>query len=150
MKDVYIVLVIINDTVEVDSVYWNNKKAQARADEILANSDGCAYVLKKWVNPTIVLSSKEYTQKRAAKLKMPPFFPLLVDSRQIAIVKVNMEVYYSDYRLIVRENQSGKYDIYDNKYGRITHKDVSKEQADERIQSIVSRRKRPTKDNEKG
>ena len=79
MKDVYIVLVIIQDTVEVDSVFWNEKKAQKRADDILENSDGAAYVLKKWVNPTIVLSAKEYTQKRVSKLKMPPFFPLLVD-----------------------------------------------------------------------
>ena len=47
MKDVYIVLVIIQDTVEVDSVFWNEKKAQ----------------------------------KRATKLKMQPFFPLLVDNR---------------------------------------------------------------------
>ena len=53
MKDVYIVLVIIQDTVEVDSVFWNEKKAQKRADDILKNSDGAAYVLKKWVNPTI-------------------------------------------------------------------------------------------------
>ena len=82
MKDVYIVLVIIKDTVEVDSVFWNEKKAQKRADDILENSDGVAYVLKKWVNPTIVLSAKEYTQKRVSKLKMPPFFPLLVDFRQ--------------------------------------------------------------------
>lgn len=81
MKDVYIVLVIIKDTVEVDSVFWNEKKAQKRADDILENSDGVAYVLKKWVNPTIVLSAKEYTQKRVTKLKMPPFFPLLVDLR---------------------------------------------------------------------
>ena len=81
MKDVYIVLVIIKDTVEVDSVYWNEKKAQKRADEILKESDGVAYVLKKWVNPSIVLSAKEYTQKRISKLKMPPFFPLLVDHR---------------------------------------------------------------------
>lgn len=81
MKDVYIVLVIIHDTVEVDSVFWNEKKAQKRADDILTNSDGVAYVLKEWVNPTIVLSAKEYTQKRASKLKMPPFFPLLVNNR---------------------------------------------------------------------
>ena len=81
MKDVYIVLVIIHDTVEVDSVFWNEKKAQKRADDILVNSDGVAYVLKKLVNPKIVLSTKEYTQKRVSKLKMPPFFPLLVNNR---------------------------------------------------------------------
>ena len=81
MKDVYIVLVIIKDTVEVDSVFWNEKKAHKRADDILTNSDGAAYVLKKLVNPTIVLSAKEYTQKRASKLKMPPFFPLIVNNR---------------------------------------------------------------------
>ena len=81
MKDVYIVLVIIKDTVEVDSAWWNKKKAQKRADDILENSDGIAYVLKKWVNPSIVLSAKEYTQKRASKLKMPPFLPLIVNNR---------------------------------------------------------------------
>lgn len=81
MKDVYIVLVIIKDTVEVDSVFWNEKKAQKRADDILKNSDGIAYVLKKWVNPKIVLSAKEYNQERVSKLKMPPFFPLLVVNR---------------------------------------------------------------------
>ena len=80
MKDVYIVLVIIKDTVEVDSVWWSERKAQKRADDILENSDGVAYVLKKWVNPSIVLSAKEYAQKRIMKLKMPPFFPLLVDN----------------------------------------------------------------------
>lgn len=79
MKDVYIVLVIINDTVEVDSVFWNGKKAQKRADEIIKESDGVGYVLKKWVNPSIVLSAKEYTYKRATKLKMPSFFPLITD-----------------------------------------------------------------------
>ena len=87
MKDVYIVLVIIQDTVEVDSVFWNEKKAQKRADDILTNSDGAAYVLKKWVNPTIVLSAKEYTQARISRLKMPPFFPLLVDFRQATKLK---------------------------------------------------------------
>ena len=82
MKDVFIVLVIIKDTVEVDSVFWNEKKAQKRANEIIKYSDGAAYVQKKWVNPKIVLSAKEYTQKRIEKLKMPPFFPLLVDFRK--------------------------------------------------------------------
>ena len=81
MKDVYIVLVIIKNTVEVDSVFWNEKKAQKRADDIISNSDGVAYVLKKGVNPSIVLSAKEYTQERITRLKMPPFFPLLVDFR---------------------------------------------------------------------
>ena len=56
-----------------------------------------------------------------------------------------MEVYYEDYRLIVIKKESGKYDIHDNKVGgRITHKDVSKEEADERIQQIVCRRKKRT------
>lgn len=81
MTDVYIVLVIINNTVEVDSVWWNEKKAYKRADEILEESDGASYVLKKWVNPKIVLSAKEYTNKRANKKAMPPFFPLIVDVR---------------------------------------------------------------------
>lgn len=82
MKDVFIVLVIINDTVEVDSVFWNEKKAFRRWNEIMNFSDGTAYVLKKWVNPKIVLLAKEYTYKRAIRLKMPPFFPLLVDFRK--------------------------------------------------------------------
>ena len=46
MKDVYIVLVIIKNSVEVDSVWWNQKKAQKRADDILKKSDGASYVLK--------------------------------------------------------------------------------------------------------
>ena len=59
-------------------MFWNENKAQKRADDILENSDGVAYVLKKWVNPAIVLSAKEYTQKRVSKLKMPPFFPFII------------------------------------------------------------------------
>lgn len=51
--------------------------------------------------------------------------------------------YYEDYRLKVIENENGRYDIYDSKCGgRITHKDVNKEQADERIQEILSIRNR--------
>lgn len=52
------------------------------------------------------------------------------------------EAYYKDHRLKVVINQSRKYDVYDNKYGRITHKDVSKEQADKRIQEILNVRNR--------
>ena len=59
-----------------------------------------------------------------------------------------MEIYYEDYRLIVLKNQSGKYNIHDTKYGgKITHKDVSKEQADERIQQILSIRNRRNRRN---
>ena len=60
-----------------------------------------------------------------------------------AIEIVREEVYYEDYRLKVVINQSGKYDVHDNKYGgKITHKNVSKEQADDRIQHILSVRNR--------
>ena len=80
MKDVYIVLVIVSNTVEVDSVFWNEKKANNRADDILQHSDGTAYVLKKWVNHSIVLSSKEYTNSRVNRLKTLDF-PLVTDKR---------------------------------------------------------------------
>ena len=54
-----------------------------------------------------------------------------------------MKIYYEDYRLIVVEHEDGRYDIYDNKYGgKITHKGVSKEHADERIQLILGIRNR--------
>ena len=57
-----------------------------------------------------------------------------------------MEVYYEDYRLVVLKNKSGGYDIHDNKYGgRITHKNVSKEQADKRIEEILNFRNRRNK-----
>lgn len=79
MKDVYIVMIIISNTVEVNSVFWNEKKAKKRADEIIEKSDGVAYVLKKWVNPKIVLSAKEYTLSRVAKLKAPLDFPLIAE-----------------------------------------------------------------------
>lgn len=62
----------------------------------------------------------------------------------------NMEVYYEDYRLKVVKKESGKYDIHDSKYGgKITHKDVSKEKADERIQEILSVRNRRQNRNKK-
>jgi len=78
MKEVFIVFVIIKNTVEVDSVFWNEKKALRRWNEIMDFSDGSAYILKEWVNPKIVLSAKEYTQERATKLRIPTF--PLVDS----------------------------------------------------------------------
>ena len=57
-----------------------------------------------------------------------------------------MEIYYEDYRLIVIKKPTGKYDIHDSKYGgRITHKDVSKEKADGRIQEILKYRNRRKK-----
>ncbi len=73
MKDVYIVCVIIGTTVEVDSVWWNEKKAEKRRDEIDFLSDGAAIVIKKWVNPSIVLSANEYTQKRVEKHRLNDF-----------------------------------------------------------------------------
>lgn len=65
-------------------------------------------------------------------------------------VEVNMEVYYEDHRLKIIKKESGKYDIHDSKYGgKITHKDVSKEKADERIQHILSVRNRRQNRNRK-
>ena len=51
-----------------------------------------------------------------------------------------MEIYYEDYRLRVVKNEYEGYDIYDSKYHRITHKNVSKERADERVSSVLSKR----------
>jgi hypothetical protein len=77
MKDIYIVCAIIDSTVEVDSVWWNEKKADKRKKEIDAESDGAGIVIKKWVNPTIVLSANEYTRKRVQKRKLNDF-PMIV------------------------------------------------------------------------
>ena len=53
-----------------------------------------------------------------------------------------MEVYYEDYRIKVVKNDAGYYDMYDNKYGgRKTWYNGTKEQIDERIQKILSKRK---------
>ena len=53
-----------------------------------------------------------------------------------------MEVYYEDYRIKVVKNDSGRYDMYDNKYGgRKTWHNGTKEQIDERIQKILSKRR---------
>lgn len=76
MKDGYIVLVIIGDTVEVDSIWWNEKKANNRKANIDEYSDGTAIVIKKWINPRIILSAKEYTQSRVSQHKLKGF-PLI-------------------------------------------------------------------------
>lgn len=52
-----------------------------------------------------------------------------------------MEVYYEDYRLKVMKNDDGAYDMYDNKFGgRMTLHNRTKEQIDEKIQTILSKR----------
>ena len=52
-----------------------------------------------------------------------------------------MEVYYEDYRIRVVKNEDGKYDMYDNKFGgRKTWRNGTKEQIDEKIQSILNKR----------
>ena len=62
---------------------WLDSDYLDGVDEIIeiVKAGGVGYVLKKWVNPKIVLSAKEYTQKRVAKKKNIPFFPLIVDVR---------------------------------------------------------------------
>ena len=52
------------------------------------------------------------------------------------------EVYYENHRLKVVKNQYDKYDVYDSKYGKITHKNVDKSQADERIEQVTVRHKK--------
>lgn len=83
MKDVYIVLVVISNTVEIDSVYWNDKKAQNRAKEIVKNSKAKSYVIKKWVNPSIVISPQEYTRDRMAKMSEEFCYPIVQDGAEI-------------------------------------------------------------------
>ncbi len=54
-----------------------------------------------------------------------------------------MNVYYEDYRLKIVENQDGKYDIYDSKYGgRATHKNKTREEVDNKIKKILNKRNR--------
>ena len=79
-KMVYVVLAIVNDTVEVDSVWWNQSKAKKRKDEIDKYSDGTAIVIDKWVNPRILLSPTEYTNSRVAKERLLDS-PLIFDRR---------------------------------------------------------------------
>lgn len=55
------------------------------------------------------------------------------------------KVYYEDYRLKVVETRLGVYDVYDSKYNKITHENVSKEQADARIQELLNFRNRRKK-----
>lgn len=50
-----------------------------------------------------------------------------------------MKVYYEDYRLKITED-NGKYNIYDQKFKRITYKEVSKEKADSFINKVLSKR----------
>ena len=52
-----------------------------------------------------------------------------------------MEVYYEDDRIKVVKNEDEKYDMYDNKFGgRKTWRNGTKEQIDEKIQSILNKR----------
>lgn len=53
-----------------------------------------------------------------------------------------MQIYYEDARLTVTEND-GKYSIFDRKYDRETHKNVSKEWTDNFINRAKSRKSRP-------
>ena len=87
-KTVYIVLAIVNGTVEVDSVWWNQKKAKHRQYLINQCSDGVALVIDKWVNPKILLSEHEYTNERVAKEKILDI-PLIIDERCIKLFNRN-------------------------------------------------------------
>lgn len=80
MKTVYIVIALVNNTAEVDSVWWNKRKAKKRKQEIDDMSDGAGIVIDKWVNPKIVLSAKEYTNARVAKNRVLDS-PLIFDKR---------------------------------------------------------------------
>lgn len=52
-----------------------------------------------------------------------------------------MQIYYEDYRLQVVEKENGKYDIRDSKFGgRAIHNNKTKEQTDEIIQRVLSKR----------
>lgn len=52
-----------------------------------------------------------------------------------------MKTYYKDYRIKVVKNDAGTYDMYDNKYGgRKTWCNGTKEQIDEKIENILSKR----------
>ena len=54
-----------------------------------------------------------------------------------------MEIYYENDRIKVVKNESGKYDMYDNKFGgRKTWRNGTKEQIDEKIQAILRKRSR--------
>lgn len=53
-----------------------------------------------------------------------------------------MEIYYEDYRIKIIKNESGTYDMYDQKLGgRRTWHNGTKEQIDEKLQSILNKRK---------
>lgn len=59
-----------------------------------------------------------------------------------------MKIYYEDFRLKITENENGRYDVFDNKFGgRCTHKNTSKEWVDDFIQRVLSKRKMSTKAN---
>lgn len=55
-----------------------------------------------------------------------------------------MQVYYEDARLTVTESE-GKYNIFDRKYNRETHKNASKEWTDSFINQVISKRARTKK-----
>lgn len=57
--------------------------------------------------------------------------------------EASMEIYYENDRIKVVKNESGKYDMYDNKFGgRKTWHNGTKEQIDEKIQAILRKRSR--------
>lgn len=79
-KMIYLVLVLCNNTVEVDSAWWNKNKAKKRKDEINNKSDGAGIVINKCVNSSILLKPEEYTNKRVSKNKVLDS-PLIFDER---------------------------------------------------------------------
>lgn len=84
-KMVYIVAVAISGTIEIDSVWWNKKKAQKRKEDIDNNSDGAGVILEQWVNPKILLSTKEYTSSRARR-NLVPNLNLVYDNRDFRLL----------------------------------------------------------------
>lgn len=84
-KSVYIVLVLCNNTIGIDSVWWNKKKAKQRKDEINNKSDSAGLVIDKWVNPNILLKAEEHTNKRITKNKILDA-PLIFDERVLRLL----------------------------------------------------------------
>lgn len=85
MKIVYIVLVLVNNSVEVDSVWWNRDKAKKRKQELDDNSDGAGLVVDKIVNSNILLASNEYTNARANKNRILDS-PLIFDTKVLKLL----------------------------------------------------------------
>lgn len=85
MKSVYIVLALVNNSVEVDSVWWNKKKAKNRKQELDDYSDGAGLVIDKWVNPSILLAPNEYTNARVAKNRILDS-PLIFDKKALRLL----------------------------------------------------------------